>query len=62
MSAPVENEKEHKVGYVGARISVKSAKIALAHTPKHGAIKRETMKFYMGLRKTAPGEPRPEKK
>jgi hypothetical protein len=47
-------EKEHKVGYVGARISKKQAKIWLANTPKHGLVSRELMKFYMGMRKTAP--------
>ena len=54
-TATAEKKEENKVGYVGRRINSKQAKLYLAFTPKHGAISRETMKFYMGLREKAPG-------
>lgn len=48
-------EQEHKVGYVGRRVSSKQAKLFLTGIPKHGAISRRTAKFYLGLTDSPPG-------
>lgn len=53
-------KKSSHEGYVGARISRKTAKLFLAKTPKHGPVKRETMKFYMDLTTREPGAMRPK--
>lgn len=56
MNAQVkEQEKEHKVGYVGRRLSNKQMKLFLANTPKHGPASRQMAKFYMGMIKNPPG-------